>query len=135
MDSRLIILVLQNQDLNQVTWEQRVFARDPKFEGSQKVPAFDYAAYAEKLGLLGVTMRMPDEIVPGWERALTATRPVVVDAHTDPEVPPLPPHITVKQAKNFVQSMAKGDSRAWRMIKQSAKEVVESYLPHDEEEK
>jgi pyruvate dehydrogenase (quinone) len=131
-DPRLIVLVLQNQDLNQVTWEQRVLAGDPKFEGSQNVPAFDYARFAESLGLLGVTMRTPEDIVPGWEQALAANRPVVVDAHTDPEVPPLPPHITVEQAINYVKSMAKGDPRTWRMIKQSAKDMVESYVPRDE---
>jgi pyruvate dehydrogenase (quinone) len=131
-DPRLVILVLQNQDLNQVTWEQRILTGDPKFEGSQKVPPFDYARYAESLGLAGVTMRTPEEIIPGWEQAFSANRPVVVDAHTDPEVPPLPPHITVKQAKNYVISMVKGDPAAWDMVKQSAKDLVESYVPHEE---
>jgi pyruvate dehydrogenase (quinone) len=131
-DPRVIILVLQNHDLNQVTWEQRILTGDPKFEGSQKVPSFDYARYADGLGLMGVTMRTPEDIVPGWEQALAANRPVVVDAHTDPEVPPLPPHITVKQAKNYVMSMAKGDPHTWRMIKQSAKDMAESYVPHEE---
>jgi pyruvate dehydrogenase (quinone) len=128
-DPRLIILVLQNLDLNQVTWEQRVLAGDPKFEGSQTIPAFDYAGFAEDLGLMGVAMNTPDDIVPGWEAALSARRPVVVDARTDPEVPPLPPHITVEQAKNYVVSMAKGDPAAWRMIKQSVRDMAESYLP------
>jgi pyruvate dehydrogenase (quinone) len=129
-DPRLLVLVLYNHDLNQVTWEQRAFAGDPKFEGSQTLPDFPFARYAELLGLTGVTMRTPDDIVPGWEEALAATRPVVIEAHTDPEVPPLPPHITFHQAKAYAQSIVKGDPGGWDMVKQSFKEMVESYSPH-----
>jgi pyruvate dehydrogenase (quinone) len=129
-DPRLIILVLYNHDLNQVTWEQRAFSGDPKFEGSQDLPDFPFARYAELLGLTGVRMQRPEEIEPGWRAALSADRPVVVEAHTDPEVPPLPPHITFDQAKAYAQAIVKGDSGGWDMIKQSVKNVAESYLPH-----
>ena len=128
-DPRLIILVLNNRDLNQVTWEQRVLAGDPKFEASQDLPAFSYARYAESLGLGGITMERPDDVAPGWEQALAADRPVVVDAITDPEVPPLPPHITFEQAKNYTISMVKGDPRTWRMLKQTTKDMADGLLP------
>jgi pyruvate dehydrogenase (quinone) len=129
-DPRLIILVLYNHDLNQVTWEQRAFAGDPKFEGSQDLPDFPFARYAELLGLTGITMETPEQIAPGWEQALAAKGPVVIEAHTDPEVPPLPPHITFDQAKAYAQAIVKGDSGGWDMVKQSVKQMVESYLPH-----
>ena len=129
-DPRLIILVLNNRDLNQVTWEQRVLAGDPKFEASQQLPAFDYAGYAQMVGLIGLRMEKPEDVVPVWEKALSADRPVVIDAITDPEVPPLPPHITVKQAKNYVQSIVKGDPEGRRMIRQSFKDMIESWIPH-----
>ncbi len=129
-DPRLIILVLHNNDLNQVTWEQRAMAGDPKFEGSQRLPDFPFARYAELLGLQGIQMHTPDDIVPGWEAALAADRPVLVEAMTDPEVPPLPPHISVKQAMSFASAIVKGDPGAVGMIKQSVKDAVESYLPH-----
>jgi pyruvate dehydrogenase (quinone) len=128
-DPRLIILVLNNQDLNQVTWEQRVFAGDPKFDTSQIIPKFSYAGYAELLGLEAVRMEKVEDIEPGWVRALEAQRPCVIDAITDPEVPPLPPHITVDQARNFVTSMVKGDPRRWRVIKQSAKQMAARVRP------
>jgi pyruvate dehydrogenase (quinone) len=129
-DPRLIILVLYNHDLNQVTWEQRAFAGDPKFEGSQDLPDFPFARYAELLGLTGITMETPEQIAPGWDQALSAGTPVVIEAHTDPEVPPLPPHITFDQAKAYAQAVMKGDSGGWDMVKQSVKEMVESYIPH-----
>jgi pyruvate dehydrogenase (quinone) len=129
-DPRLIVLVLYNHDLNQVTWEQRAFAGDPKFEGSQDLPDFPFARYAELLGLTGITMETPEQIAPGWDQALAARTPVVIEAHTDPEVPPLPPHITFDQAKAYAQAIVKGDPGGWDMVKQSVKEMVESYLPH-----
>ena len=127
---RLIIMVLANRDLNQVTWEQRVMAGDPKYLCSQTVPQFQFAQYAEMLGLTGIRVEKPEEIGPAWEQALAAARPVVLEAITDPEVPTLPPHITFEEAKKFTESMIKGDPHLGHMIKQTLKEAVESFLPH-----
>lgn len=121
-DPRFICFVLNNRDLNQVTWEQRVMEGDPKFDASQVLPEFDYAAFGRSLGLEGITMAKPEDVVPGWERALAAKKPVVVDAHVDPEVPPLPPHIRFEQAKGFMFSVL-GDPSRGRMIKQAIKQT------------
>jgi pyruvate dehydrogenase (quinone) len=120
-DPRLVVMVLNNHDLNQVTWEQRVLEGDPKLEASQNVPEFDYAQYAEQIGLRGIRMETPDDVGPGWDEALTSDRPVVIDAVVDPTVPPLPPHIKVDQAKAFASAIFKGDSESWDVIKQSIK--------------
>ncbi|WP_243689120.1 thiamine pyrophosphate-dependent enzyme [Geotalea toluenoxydans] len=112
-DPRLVIMVLNNEDLNQVTWEQRVMNGDPKFMGSQDIPAFPYARYAQMLGLEGIELRHPNEIGAAWDAALKAGKPVVIDAHCDPEVPPLPPHITFEQAKGYMFSIFKGDPNLW----------------------
>jgi pyruvate dehydrogenase (quinone) len=120
-DPRLIVMVLNNHDLNQVTWEQRVLEGDPKLEASQDVPDFDYAGYAEHIGLRGIRMETPDDVGTGWDEALSSDRPVVIDAHVDPTVPPLPPHIRVDQAKAFASAIFKGDSESWELIKQSIK--------------
>jgi pyruvate dehydrogenase (quinone) len=128
-DQRLVILVLNNRDLNQVTWEQRAMEGDPKFEGSQDLPDFPYAAYAEMLGLKGVRVDSPDRVGPAWDEALSADRPVVYEAVTDPEVPPLPPHITLEQAKAFTSAVIGGDPNAGEMIKQSFKQKIEEFLP------
>jgi pyruvate dehydrogenase (quinone) len=122
-DPRLLVLVLDNRDLNMVTWEERVMAGDPRFDASQALPEFSYAEYARMLGLDGIVMRTPEDIVPGWERALAAGRPVVIEAHVDPDVPPLPPHIDVEQARNLVHSMVEGDPRAWRVATQAFKQM------------
>ena len=126
---RLVVLVLNNRDLNQVTWEQRALAGDPKFAASQEVPDFPYARFAESLGLMGVRVDRPEQIGEAWDRVLGADRPAVLEAVTDPNVPPLPPHITLEQAKQFASSVLKGDAEALGFITQTVKDAVESYLP------
>jgi pyruvate dehydrogenase (quinone) len=123
-------MVLNNRDLNQVTWEQRVFEGDPKFAASQDLPDFPYADYARSLGLDGVRVERADEVGQAWDAALAADRPFVLEAYTDPNVPPLPPHISFQQAKQFVSSMVKGDPNAAGVIRQSFRDLVESYIPH-----
>jgi pyruvate dehydrogenase (quinone) len=128
-DPRLIICVLNNRDLNQVTWEQRVLAGDPKFETSQVLPAFSYTRYAEQLGLKGIDLDEPEHIGAAWEEALAADRPTVIDAKTDPNVPPLPPHISFEQARAYLSSIVKGDPDAMAMVKQTARQLVGAWLP------
>jgi pyruvate dehydrogenase (quinone) len=128
-DQRLIVLVLNNRDLNQVTWEQRAMNGDPKFEGSQDLPDFPYARYAELVGWHGIRVERADQVGPAWDQALSAGRPVLYEAITDPEVPPLPPHITVAQAKAFMSAMASGDPHAGRMARESFKQKVQEFLP------
>ncbi len=128
-DPRMIIIVLKNKDLNQVSWEQRVMAGDPKFEGSQDVPDFQYAEYGKMLGLEGISVETPEQIPDALDRAMRADRPVIFEAAADPNVPPLPPHISIKQAKAFMSSILKKDVDAWGMIKQTYKDVVDEYFP------
>jgi pyruvate dehydrogenase (quinone) len=128
-DPRLIVLVLNNRDLNQVTWEQRVLAGDPKWETSQNLMDFPYAALAEMVGLKGLRVEQPDEVGPAWDAALSADRPCVLDVVTDPKVPPLPPHLTYEQAKSYAQSLLKGDPEAVGIVWQSIKEAMQGILP------
>ena len=120
--------MLNNEDLNQVTWEQRVMAGDPKLEASQVLPPFDYAAYAEQLGLVGIRVDDPEQVAGAIERGLDAGRPAVIDAITDPEFPPLPPHIDIDQAISIAKSLSKGEPHAARIVKQSFKGKVAEFV-------
>lgn len=122
-DPRLVIMVLNNRDLNQVTWEQRVMAGDPKWETSQNVMDFPYARYAQSIGLHGIRVDRPEDIGAGWDEALAAGRPCVLEVVTDPDVPPLPPHIKFSQAKAFATALWKGDADAMGMIRRAIGEV------------
>jgi pyruvate dehydrogenase (quinone) len=120
-DPRFVVLVLNNRDLNQVTWEQRVLVGDPKLEASQRIPDFPFARYAELLGFTGLRVDAPDRVADAWDTALSARGPVVLEAVTDPEVPPLPPHIEFEQARNLAKALAKGDPARGQIVRQSLK--------------
>jgi len=127
-NKQLVVLVLNNRDLNQVTWEQRVLAGDPKLEASQVIPDFPYARYAELLGLRGIRVQSPEEVAGAWDEALDSDRPVLYEAITDPEVPPLPPHIMLDQAKHMAKALVKGDPAAGQIVKQSAKGKLQEFV-------
>jgi pyruvate dehydrogenase (quinone) len=122
-DPRLVIMVLANQDLNQVTWEQRAMEGDPKYAASQDIPDFPYARYAESIGLAGIRVDRADRVGAGWDAALAADRPALLEIVTDPDVPPLPPHITFKQARAYAESIVKGDPDAKGIMRASIKEL------------
>ncbi|MGY4344539.1 pyruvate dehydrogenase (quinone) [Bradyrhizobium sp. GM7.3] len=131
-DPRFIVCVFNNEDLNQVTWEQRVINGDPKFEASQRIPNVSYSRFAELIGLSGIYVDSPRLLGSAWEQALASEMPVVLEVKTDPEVPPLPPHITLQQAKNFSLALLKGDPNESGVIKGAARQVLEKILPGSE---
>jgi pyruvate dehydrogenase (quinone) len=128
-DPRLVIAVLHNNDLNQVTWEMRAMGGAPKFEESQRLPDIDYAGFAASLGLAAHTITDPDRIGDAWDQALAADRPTVLDVHTDGNVPPIPPHATFAQAKDAGLAVLHGDEDRWGFVKQGLKQKVQQYLP------
>lgn len=125
-DPRLVILVLHNDDLAQVSWEQRVMTGDPKFSGSQDVPDFPYAEYARLLGLKGIRVDDPEKIGEAWDTALNADRPTVLEVITDPDVPPLPPHISFEMMVKYGETLLKGDPDELHIIKQTWKSEISS---------
>ncbi|HVL31565.1 MAG TPA: thiamine pyrophosphate-requiring protein [Solirubrobacteraceae bacterium] len=127
-NSQLVVCVLNNGDLNQVTWEQRVMSGDPKLEASQVLPEFPYARYAELLGLEGIRVDRPEQVGDAWDQALGAGRPALLEAVTDPEVPPLPPHIRFEQAKELASALLQGDPAARRVIRQSLKGKLAEFV-------
>jgi len=129
-DPTLIICVFNNEDLNQVTWEQRIMEGNPKFEGSQNIPNVPYHKFAEMIGLVGIYCDKDEDVAFAWQKAFAADRPVILEFKTDPEVPPLPSHITFDQAKHFVTTAVKGDPNEGSMLLGAAKQVLSSILPH-----
>ena len=129
-DPRLVVAVLHNNDLNQVTWELRAMGGSPKFVASQALPDVSYAGFASSLGLNGTTVTAPDRIAPAWEAALSADRPTVLDVHCDPDVPPVPPHATFEQMKDAAAALLQGDKNRWGVIKEGIKTKAQELLPH-----
>lgn len=111
-DPRFVVLVLNNRDLNFVTWEQRGMQGQPKYEPSQRLPDFSYAEYARLLGLAGERVEDPEAIGAAWERALGSDRPFVLEVVVDPNIPPLPPQMVEQQREKYEQAIEKGEPEA-----------------------
>ncbi|MBK8026965.1 MAG: thiamine pyrophosphate-requiring protein [Chloroflexi bacterium] len=125
-DPRLIVLVLNNGDLNFVTWEQRQ-AEMPQNQETQPLPDFSYARYAESLGLMGIELKSPDAVGSAWDQALRANRPVVIDAHTDPNVPAaLPPQLPAEHLQAYYAALRKGDPEAVGVSRQLYQEIADA---------
>ncbi len=126
----IVFIVLNNRDLNQVTWEERIEGGDPRMPLTQAIPDFPYASFADSVGLTGIRVDRPEDVGRAIEQALSASTPVVLDVYTDPNIPTIPPHITFEQAKMYSTALLKGDPEEGGIVKQSIKSVVEGILPH-----
>jgi pyruvate dehydrogenase (quinone) len=129
-DPRLVVAVLHNNDLNQVTWEMRAMQGAPKFVPSQSLPDVNYAAFAESVGLRAIAVDEPGQVGPAWDAALAADRPVVLDVRTDPDFPPIPPHATFEQMKDAAAALLKGDENRWGVLSAGLRTKVQELLPH-----
>src|SRR5207248_11073365 len=107
-----MVLVLNNGDLNEVTWEQRAMAGDPRFDAPQSLPDFPYARYAELLGMKALRVDSADAVRPAWEEALAHRGPVLYEAVTDPNMPPMPPQLRFETVRNMTRAFIKGDPAA-----------------------
>ena len=106
-DPRLVVCVFNNEDLNEVTWEQRVMNGNPRFDASQDIPDVRYSKFAEMIGLKGIFVDDPEQLGVAWKEALSADRPTVLEVKTDREIAPLPPHISLAQARKFISSVSR----------------------------
>jgi len=129
-DPRLVVAILHNNDLNQVTWEMRAMAGAPKFVESQAVPDVDYAGFAAGLGLNALAVKDPEELADAWRNALSADRPTVLDVYTDPDMPPIPPHATWDQFKSATAAVLGGDEDRAGFVKVGLKTKAQEFLPH-----
>ena len=123
--------MFNNEDLNQVTWEQRVMLGKPKFDATQVIPNVPYAKFAELIGFKGIYVDDPEMLGAAWDAALASDRPVLIEVKTDPEVPPLPPHISFDQAKKFMGTLVQGDSGGAHLVVEAARQALSGILPGD----
>lgn len=127
-DPRLVVAVLHNNDLNEVTWELRAMGGTPQFVASQALPDMSYAGFAASVGLGAITVTDPDELAGAWAEALSASRPYLLDVHCDPDVPPIPPHTDVEQALNTAKALLKGDTSRWGVFREGLRTKAQELL-------
>ena len=130
----LIFAVLVNEDLNQVSYEQRVLASDPKNPMTQDVPYAPAAEFARLLGFEGIKVTRPEDVGPAWDRALSATKPVLLEFVTDPAVPPLPPHVKPQMLKKTAMGLlGERDKEAAEIAAQGVRGKMTEFVEHAKE--
>jgi pyruvate dehydrogenase (quinone) len=129
-DSRFVVAVLHNNDLNEVTWEMRAMQGAPTFTESQTLPEMSYAQFAQSIGLGGLAVDEPGHVGGAWDTALSAGRPTVLDVRTDPDFPPIPPHATFEQTRDAAEALLKGDENRWGALSAGLRTKVQELLPH-----
>ncbi|WP_431711924.1 thiamine pyrophosphate-requiring protein [Glutamicibacter uratoxydans] len=107
-DPRFVVCILNNQDLAEVSWEQRETEGEPRFAASQDLPGFPYAEYAEMLGMRSQVVCFAGDISKAWKEALSADRPTILEVRTDRDIPLIPPY---PQGVAAVDSMRKALSQ------------------------
>jgi pyruvate dehydrogenase (quinone) len=109
------VIIIKNNVLGMIKWEQMAFEGNPQF-GVELQP-IDFAAFAEACGARGLTIERPEEAEAILREALQYDGPVVVQAIVDPNEPPLPGNITMKQALKFAEALLRGEKDRWKIIK------------------
>ncbi|TDD88579.1 thiamine pyrophosphate-requiring protein [Saccharopolyspora karakumensis] len=128
-DPRVVVGVLNNGDLNQVTWEMRALNGAPQFLPSQRLPEFDYAEFARSAGFRSIRVADPGSVADAWAEALSSDRPCLIDFVTDPAVPPIPPQADWSQVESMAEAMLKGDPDAWSVVTEGVKSKAQEFLP------
>lgn len=106
------IIVIKNNALGQIKWEQMVFLGNPEF-GCELEP-IDFARVAEGCGVRAITIDDPARCGEQLREALATPGPCLIEAVVDPFEPPLPPKIEAKQALHMAEALAKGTPHAMK---------------------
>ncbi|MGZ3773375.1 MAG: thiamine pyrophosphate-dependent enzyme [Pseudobdellovibrionaceae bacterium] len=101
------IIVVKNNTLGQIKWEQMVFLGNPEY-GCDLQP-INFSKLAEAFGITGVTVEDPKDCASVATQALSMAGPVLIEAVVDPFEPPMPAKVTLKQAAKFAESLARGE--------------------------
>jgi pyruvate dehydrogenase (quinone)/pyruvate oxidase len=122
----LKVVVIKNNSLAQIKWEQMVFLGHPEF-GCELHP-IDFAAFARACGGTGFTIVDPQECESTLRQAFATDGPVIVEAIVDPFEPPMPPKATLDQSWQLAKSLARGTPDAGRVASTILKDKIKELL-------
>lgn len=120
------VVVLKNNTLGQIKWEQMVFLGNPEY-GCDLEP-IDFAKIAEACGARGFTVTDPKDCARVLREAFDAPGPVLVEAVTDPNEPPMPAKIKTEQALHLAESLAKGTPDRGEIMKTLIKNKIRELI-------
>jgi pyruvate dehydrogenase (quinone) len=116
------IIVIKNNTLGQIKWEQMVFLGNPEY-GCELQP-IDFAGVARACGAQAFFIDDPEKCGETLRQAMATAGPVLIEAAVDPNEPPLPPKVTIEQAAHFAESLARGTPHAGKIALTVASDAV-----------
>jgi len=125
-DLHVKVIIIKNNVLGQIKWEQMVFEGNPEF-GVELQP-IDFEAYAKACGAGGFTIERPQDAESTLRAALAYPGPAVVQAVVDPNEPPLPGKISMKQAFRFTEALARGQRDRKEIIRTLLEDKVREVI-------
>jgi pyruvate dehydrogenase (quinone)/pyruvate oxidase len=120
------IIVIKNNVLGQIKWEQMVFLGNPEYVC--ELQPIDFAAVAKGFGVQSFTIDDPKQCGATLQKALATPGPVLVEAVVDPHEPPMPPKVTLSDAKNFAEALARGTPAAGKIALTVASDKVRELI-------
>jgi pyruvate dehydrogenase (quinone) len=120
------VIIIKNNVLGQIKWEQIVFLGNPEF--GVELQSADFAGWARAAGAQGFCVERPDEIEGVMREFLAVPGPAVLEAVVDPNEPPMPPKVTVKQAKNFAEALVKGQPQGARIALTAFRDKIDQMI-------
>ena len=120
------VIIIKNNVLGMIKWEQMAFEGNPQF-GVELQP-IDFAAFAKACGAGGFTIEKPEEAAAVLREALQYDGPAIVQAIVDPNEPPLPGNITMKQSLKFAEALLRGEKDRWKIIKTVVKDKIREVI-------
>ncbi len=124
-----ICCVFNNEDLNQVTWEQRVMEGNPKFEASQTIPNVPYHKFAELIGLKGIYVDDPQRMGAAWDEALASSVPVVLEVKQRPRGAAAARRSSPPAGTELHVDAGQGRPQERHLLVDTARQVLSSVLP------
>jgi pyruvate dehydrogenase (quinone)/pyruvate oxidase len=116
------IVVIKNNALGQIKWEQMVFLGNPEYVC--ELQPIDFAAVARGFGLQSFTIDDPEQCAPMLRQAMAIRGPVLIEAVVDPHEPPMPPMATLKQMTHLAESLVRGTPNARKIALTIASDTV-----------
>jgi pyruvate dehydrogenase (quinone)/pyruvate oxidase len=106
-DLPIVVVVIKNNVLGQIKWEQIVFLGNPQY--GVTLSPINFAQYAEACGGVGFSVDKPKDIRPALQEAMRSGKPALVEVAVDPNEPPMPPKVSLRQAGHFAEALLRGE--------------------------
>jgi len=120
------IVVIKNDELGQIKWEQMVFLGNPEYVCD--LQPVDFAAVARGFGVAAFTIEEPGRCAAVLQEALQTPGPVLIQAVVDPNEPPMAPKTTFEQAKHLAEALAKGTANRGQIARTIATDKVRELI-------